>query len=59
MAPAALAARLKRPVDRLPTRRELLDVIRWHQYLVRELAGDRNRLAGNLADLLLDRAGGP
>ena len=47
--------RSDRPVDPLPTRRELLDEIAYLAYLVDELAGDRNRLAAELATVLVDR----
>ena len=57
MAPEDVATRLRQRVDRLPTRAELLSIIRWHQYLVHELSADRNRLAGELAEVIIGQDG--
>ncbi len=48
------SGRSDQPVDRLPSRNDLLDAIEWQAYVIDELAADRNRLAADLAELICD-----
>lgn len=53
--PRLATGRLFGDLDRQPSRRELLDEIVFLVYVIDALAADRNRLAGDLAELVVQR----